>query len=185
MGIEVYALMANYLLGHKGRDALSEYLVVSCHPMLLADQSVLFRLWKTAEDRGRFDELVQLCQLFVQFLVFRHYSFLVYLHFILGQGMCPNQSLQRTAGVRFSHFVAQWPAAAEFGVLHHPNFVATDAMEQISVLPAHTEWPSGDLAHNAVGCSSPTDGSLEKILARWEWRTSRGSQRRLAVLVVS
>ena len=26
----------------------------------------------------------------------------------------PNQSLQRTAGLRFSRFVAQWPAAAEF-----------------------------------------------------------------------
>ena len=26
----------------------------------------------------------------------------------------PNFSLQRTAGLRFSRFVAQWPAAAEF-----------------------------------------------------------------------
>ena len=26
----------------------------------------------------------------------------------------PNESLQRTAGLRFSQFVAQWPAAAEF-----------------------------------------------------------------------
>jgi hypothetical protein len=25
-----------------------------------------------------------------------------------------NQSLQRSAGLRFSRFVAQWPAAAEF-----------------------------------------------------------------------
>jgi hypothetical protein len=25
-----------------------------------------------------------------------------------------NESLQRTAGLRFSRFVAQWPAAAEF-----------------------------------------------------------------------
>jgi hypothetical protein len=26
----------------------------------------------------------------------------------------PNFSLQRTAGLRFSQFLAQWPAAAEF-----------------------------------------------------------------------
>jgi hypothetical protein len=30
-----------------------------------------------------------------------------------------NESLQRTAGFRFSRFVAQWPAAAEFGVSRH------------------------------------------------------------------
>ena len=33
--------------------------------------------------------------------------------------MTPNFSLQRTAGLRFSRFVAQWPAAAEFRCSAH------------------------------------------------------------------
>lgn len=89
------------MLGRKGRDAFPEHVGVLLHDAVLPVQPFLFllrqRLEGVRECKGR-----QLLALFVQFFLFCHYSFLVWLH-VCSFGSCALTNHWRpTAGARVS-----------------------------------------------------------------------------------
>ena len=77
--------------------------------------------------------------------------------------MRANESLQRTAGLRFGRFVAQWPAAAEFlryrDVKLHSTLLGWSNPDQVLRVAAGIlgkrasggRWPSG---HYCQGCEA-------------------------------